>query len=89
VNVGSGGQSDLPSNTTREPVAAASSVRTDAESMKTNTAVGEGREGHDNLGGIPSDAVTKEARGKAGLADTMGKDYGYPERNDPSSGIKK
>lgn len=79
----------MPINTTREPTAAASSVRVDAESMKTNTAVGGAREGKDGLEGIPSDAVTREARGKAGLADTVGKDYGYPERNDPSSGIKK
>lgn len=89
VNVGSGGREDLPLDTTREPVAADSAVRTDAEEMKTHTAVGGAREGKDDLGGIPSDAVTREARGKAGLADTMGKDYGYPQQSDPSSGIKK
>lgn len=29
-----------------------------------------GREGADNLGGLPNDAVTRDAKDKAGLADT-------------------
>ncbi|KAI4842890.1 hypothetical protein E4T44_07055 [Aureobasidium sp. EXF-8845] len=45
---------------------------------------GVGREGKDGLSAIPNDAVTREAKHKAGLADTTGKDYGYP-KNDPSS----
>jgi hypothetical protein len=47
-----------------------------------------GREAKDNLGGLPNDAVTREAKHKEGLVDTTGKDYGYP-KNDPSEGIKK
>jgi hypothetical protein len=86
VNVGSGSTSG---NTTRDPATADSSVRTDGQEFKVASEVGGARQGHDNLGGLPSDAVTKEARGKAGLADTMGKDYGYPQKNDPSSGIKQ
>lgn len=94
VNVGSGVRQDdfsssgVGSDTLRQPATADSSVRTDGEAWKSNTAAGGGREAHDNLGGIPNDAVTREAKNKAGLADTTGKDYGYPQKNDPSSGLK-
>ena len=92
VNVGSGGrQSDLShsglgSDTLREPATATSDVRADGDALKTNTAIGGGRVGVD---GIPNDAVTRDAKDKAGLAQTTGKDYGYPSKNDPSSGAKQ
>jgi hypothetical protein len=63
VNVGSGGQaadmshSGLASDTLREPA--------------TTDAVGStGREAKDGLEGIPNDAVTRDAKDKAGLAQT-------------------
>jgi hypothetical protein len=43
-----------------------------------------GREGKDGLNGIPNDAVSRDAKDKAGLSNTTGKDYNYPS-NDPSS----
>jgi hypothetical protein len=43
-----------------------------------------GREGKDGLNGIPNDAVSRDAKNKAGLANTTGKDFNYPS-NDPSS----
>ena len=94
VNVGSGRlQGDISegkgSDTLREPATGVSDVRTSGEEWKTNTAgSGGGREAKDNLGGIPNDAVTREAKGKEGLADTTGKDYGYPQQKDPSAGLK-
>merc|ERR1711963_472329 len=48
-----------------------------------------GREAKDGLGGIPNDAVSREAKDHSGLADTTGKDYGYPQKNDPSAGVKQ
>ena len=48
-----------------------------------------GREAKDGLGGIPNDAVSREAKDHSGLADTTGKDYGYPQQNDPSAGVKQ
>ena len=95
VNVGAGGRSEdlshagLGGDTLRQPATAASSVRTDGDALKTNAAIGAGREAVDGLGGIPNDAVTRDAKDKAGLVDTTGKDYGYPSKNDPSSGIQK
>ncbi|KAF2185733.1 hypothetical protein K469DRAFT_631622 [Zopfia rhizophila CBS 207.26] len=95
VNVGAGGRqedlshSGLGSDTLREPATASSGVRTDGEAWKTNAAVGGGREAKDDLGGIPNDAVTRDAKNKPGLADTTGKDYGYPHKSDPSSGLKQ
>jgi hypothetical protein len=86
VNVGSGGTSG--ENTSRDPATGDSSVRTDGDAFKQHTAVAGGREGKDNLGGLPNDAVTREAKGKSGTVDTTGKDYGYPHKNDPSSGLK-
>lgn len=71
----------------REPATGDSAVRTDGDTYGANTqGQGVGREGADGLGGLPNDAVTRDAKGKAGLADTTGKDYGYPQKNDPSSG---
>ena len=91
VNVGSGGVSDTFSygkDALREPATGDSSVRTDGDALKTNTlGQGVGRQGHDDLSGIPNDAVTREAKGKKGLQDTTNKDYGYPQKNDPSSGL--
>lgn len=93
VNVGSGRlESDITygkgSETMREPATAESAVRTSGEEWKTETAGDDvGRQGRDNLGGIPNDAVTKEARNKQGTVETRQKDYGYPEKNDPSSGL--
>ncbi|KAK5124798.1 hypothetical protein LTR85_001511 [Meristemomyces frigidus] len=92
VNVGSGGISDTFSagnDALREPATGDSAVRTDGESFKTNTlGQGVGREGAEGLGGIPNDAVTREAKGKKGLEDTTNKDYGYPQKNDPADTSK-
>ena len=94
VNVGSGRlQSDISagkgSETLRGPATGESDVRVSGEEWKTNAAgSGVGREGKDNLSGIPNDAVTREAKDKQGLENTTGKDYGYPQKNDPSSGLK-
>jgi hypothetical protein len=48
-----------------------------------------GREAKDNLGGLPNDAVAREQKKKPGLVDTTNKDYGYPQKSDPSEGIKQ
>ena len=96
VNVGSGRlQSDISaggkgSDTLRGPATGESDVRVSGEEWKTNTAgSGGGREGKDGLEGVPNDAVTREAKDKKeGLVDTTGKDYGYPQKSDPSSGLK-
>jgi hypothetical protein len=87
VNVGSGGNA-ASGGQLRDPATGGSAVRADAEALKTNTTAGGGREAHDNLGGIPNDAVTREAKHKSGTVDTTGKDYGYPQKSDPSSGLK-
>ncbi|KAJ4305560.1 hypothetical protein N0V90_001091 [Kalmusia sp. IMI 367209] len=78
VNVGSGAQasdlshSGLGGDTLRGPA--------------TIDDVGStGRQAKDGLSGIPNDAVSREAKDKAGLAQTTGKDYGYPGTHDPSS----
>jgi hypothetical protein len=77
VNVGSGGQESGISHggSLREPA--------------TGDASGAGREGKDGLGGIPNDAVTRDQKDHKGLAQTTGKDYGYPSKADPSSGVKQ
>jgi hypothetical protein len=83
VDVGSGRVSDGFSHgndALREPATGDSAAR----SADATLGQGVGREGKDGLSGIPNDAVTREAKHKAGLADTTGKDYGYP-KNDPSS----
>lgn len=84
MNVGSGGVSDTFSkgnDSLREPATGDSGVR----SADSDLTKGVGREAQ--VGGIPNDAVTREAKGKAGLADTTNKDYGYPEKSDPSKGL--
>lgn len=82
VNVGAGGRAEdlshsgLGGGTLREP--------------STTDAVGTtGRQAKDGLEGIPNDAVTRDKKDRQGLAQTTGKDYGYPEKNDPSSGLKQ
>jgi hypothetical protein len=83
VDVGSGRVSDSiahGNDALREPATGDSFAR----SADSTLGQGVGREGKDGLSGIPNDAVTREAKHKAGLADTTGKDYGYP-KNDPSS----
>ncbi|EUC48812.1 hypothetical protein COCMIDRAFT_2268 [Bipolaris oryzae ATCC 44560] len=78
VNVGSGGQEDSFTSgggAIREPAVSASGPSA--------------REAKDGLEGIPNDAVSREAKNHPGLADTTGKDYGYPHKNDPSSGLKQ
>merc|ERR1712137_1043557 len=73
VNVGSGRQEASFSSgggAIRDPAVGAGGVA--------------GREAKDGLGGIPNDAVSREAKDHSGLADTTGKDYGYPQKNDPS-----
>lgn len=47
-----------------------------------------GRQGKDDLGGLPNDAVARGKKDKEGLAHTTGKDYGYPQKSDPSEGLK-
>jgi hypothetical protein len=47
------------------------------------------REAKDSLGGIPNDAVTRDQKDHSGLEQTTGKDYGYPQKNDPSAGVKQ
>ena len=60
------------------------------EGLATNESLSSrGRQGEDNLDGIPNDAVTRDKKDHSGLANTTGKDYGYPSKNDPSSGIQK
>jgi hypothetical protein len=64
VNVGSGGVEDdisYGSSGLREPATGDSSVRTDGDEWKTNTAPdsGVGRQGKDDLEGLPKDALAK------------------------------
>ncbi|MCJ1374437.1 hypothetical protein MMC20_005669 [Loxospora ochrophaea] len=67
VNVGSGGvESDISygkgSEGLREPATSESSVRTDGEQFGVNAGApdsGVGRQGHDNLDGLPKDALKK------------------------------
>jgi hypothetical protein len=73
VNVGSGGQE--------------ASIASGGGSLR-EPAIGRegaaGREAKDGLGGIPNDAVSRDQKDHKGLADTTGKDYGYPQKNDPA-----
>lgn len=55
----------------------------------TGDASGAAREAKDGLSGIPNDAVTRDQKNHSGLEQTTGKDYGYPEKNDPRSGVKQ
>jgi hypothetical protein len=78
VNVGSGGQEasiSSGSGSLREPA--------------IGDASGAGREAKDGLSGIPNDAVTRDQKNHKGLEQTTGKDYGYPSKADPSSGVKQ
>ncbi|MCJ1236958.1 hypothetical protein MMC14_004942 [Varicellaria rhodocarpa] len=67
VNVGSGGiSSDIStgngSDALREPATAQSSARVDGEKLGVNTGAPNasmGRQGHDNLDGLPKDALAK------------------------------
>ena len=73
VNVGSGGQE--------------ASISSGAGALREPAIGGEGasgREAKDGLGGIPNDAVSRDQKDHKGLTDTTGKDYGYPQKNDPS-----
>jgi hypothetical protein len=94
VNVGSGGlASDISagggSDSLRSPATGASSARTDGEEWKTHTAdLNVGRTAKEGLNGLPNDAVARGKKGAAGLENTTGKDYGYPQKSDPSSGLK-
>lgn len=84
VNVGSGSVSDsinTGNGALREPATGDSSVR----SADSTLGAGVGREGKDGLGGIPNDAVTRDAKNASGTTETTGKDYGYPQKSDPSS----
>ncbi|KAF2470188.1 uncharacterized protein BDR25DRAFT_304130 [Lindgomyces ingoldianus] len=95
VNVSAGGRQDdlshagLGGDTLREPATATSGVRTTGEAWKTNAAAEAGRQAHDDLSGIPNDAVTRDAKNKPGLADTTSPDHGYPQKSNPSSGLQK
>jgi hypothetical protein len=94
VNVGSGRlEGDISagdgSSSLRSPATGDSAVRTDGGEWKTNTSgMNVGRTAKDGLDGLPNDAVTRDKKNAANTVDTTGKDYGYPERNDPSSGLK-
>ncbi|KAK3722399.1 hypothetical protein LTR37_002390 [Vermiconidia calcicola] len=93
VNVGSGGVPTggmtYGNDSLREPATGDSAVRVDESTQNTNVkGQGVGREGAEGLGGIPNDAVAQGSKNKSSLEDTTGKDYGYPQKSDPSSGFK-
>lgn len=74
-NVGSGRDVDAAfskgNGALREPATGDSAVRTDGDAFHVNTqGQGAGREGQDGLNGLPNDAVSREAKHKAGLANT-------------------
>lgn len=55
----------------REPATGDSAFRADADDLKTNVqGARAGREGADNLGGLPNDAVSQGKKNTQGLADT-------------------
>ncbi|KAF2462183.1 hypothetical protein BDY21DRAFT_8633 [Lineolata rhizophorae] len=72
VNVGSGGvNSSATESAFREPSSGNSAVRADAEELKTHTAGADvARTAKDDLGGLPNDAVAREAKNKQGTVDT-------------------
>jgi hypothetical protein len=94
VNVGSGGvSSDISagggSDSLRSPATGDSAVRTDGDEWKTHTSdLNVGRTAKEGLSGLPNDAVSRGKKDASGLEDTTGKDYGYPQKSDPSSGLK-
>lgn len=66
------------------PATGPSDVRVDSDEFGVNTTgSGVGRLG----GPIPSDAVASGKQGQAD-AETRQPDYGYPRKNDPSSGVQ-
>ncbi|KAK5170440.1 uncharacterized protein LTR77_005028 [Saxophila tyrrhenica] len=87
VNVGSGGQPtgnfSYGNDALRDPATGDSAVRANPVSGNVQ-GQGVGREGASGLGGIPNDAVARDAKDKAGLEQTTGKDYGYPKKSDPA-----
>jgi hypothetical protein len=88
VNVGSGYVEGAPNDSFREPVTGDSAVRIDGNEWDTQTDdLGKvGRQGKDGLKDLPNDAVTRNNKNASGTVDTTGKDYGYPDESDPSSG---
>jgi hypothetical protein len=79
VNVGSGGENasgfSYGNDALREPATGDSAARTDPITNKTNVqGQGVGREAAEGLGGLPNDAVARDAKDKAGLAQTTGQD---------------
>lgn len=76
------GSIDTSDDPLRGPSTADSSVRAAGDSV--NPTVGLGGVGRQADGGIPNDAVTRDAKDKAGLSDTTNADYGYPQKNDPA-----
>ncbi|KIW03571.1 uncharacterized protein PV09_05326 [Verruconis gallopava] len=94
VNVGSGGvQGDVSagggSDSLRGPATGDSAARIDGSEWGTHTSdLNVGRTAKDGLSGLPNDAVTRDKKNAAGLEDTTGADYGYPQKSDPSSGVK-
>ncbi|CAK4030585.1 Hypothetical predicted protein [Lecanosticta acicola] len=91
VNVGSGGNASnfsYGNDALREPATGDSAVRADPSVTGGNVlGQGVGREAVDGLGGLPNDAVAQGSKNKENLADTTGKDYGYPD-NDPADTSK-
>jgi hypothetical protein len=81
VNVGSGGtQGDISHGSSagsalHQPATGPSDVRVDGDEWKTNaTGSGMGRQAKDGLDGLPNDAVTRDAKNKAGTVDTTNPD---------------
>ncbi|EME48723.1 hypothetical protein DOTSEDRAFT_30116 [Dothistroma septosporum NZE10] len=87
VNVGSGGisggQGDSKGADGLRGPATGGSVAREDPSVTGGNVQGVGRGTVD--GGLPNDAVTREKKHVQGLADTTNKDYGYPQKNDPTS----
>ncbi len=89
TNVGSGGVSDTFSHgkdALREPATGDSAARSDGRTGENTLGQGVGREAVE--GGIPSDAVARGSKDHAGLKQTTGKDYGYPQKSDPADTSK-
>lgn len=78
VNVGSGGQAT--GNFSKGDDA----LRSPATNVESQAGVG--REGLE--GALPNDAATRGKKDQSSLKDTTGKDYGYPQRNDPADTSK-
>lgn len=72
----------------REPASGQSAFRVSGDEYKTNTeGFNVGRTRVEGLDKPPNDAVAGDKRGTTGVTGTQGKDYGYPHKNDPSSGV--